>query len=103
MLADNKRERVPTRARAYQGQVRTREFTFETLPAYQAWRDQARQAVRQARARGDFLLWVTGNHLGTLPVYDELAGREADTLIVQLDAHLDIYNLTDCTSELSHG
>ncbi len=26
-----------------------------------------------------------------------------DSLVIQLDAHLDIYNLTDCTAELSHG
>jgi len=38
-----------------------------------------------------------------LPVYDELAQDPESTLIVQLDAHLDIYNLSDCTAELSHG
>jgi arginase family enzyme len=103
MLADNRRERVPTRARAYQGQVRLRELAFEDLRDYEAWRRKARQAARQAWAKDDFLLWVTGNHLGVLPVYDELAARGGDTLVVQLDAHLDIYNLTDCTAALSHG
>jgi arginase family enzyme len=53
--------------------------------------------------RGEFLIWVAGNHLGALPLYDELAGSESDTLVVQFDAHLDVYNLSDCTSELSHG
>jgi arginase family enzyme len=103
MLADNKRERVPTRARAYQGRVRVTEFAFETLRDYQDWRQQARDAVHQALGRGDFLLWVTGNHLGVLPVYDELAEGGQDTFVLQLDAHLDVYNLTDCTTELSHG
>src|SRR5437016_3117374 len=37
MLADNRQERVPTRARAYAGQVRTRQFTFDKLAAYQDW------------------------------------------------------------------
>jgi arginase family enzyme len=101
MLADNRRERVPTRARAYQRRVRQQEFTFETMTAYRDWRDTARQAVRQAFQQGEFLFWVTGNHLGVLPVYDELAN--SDTLVIQFDAHLDIYNLTDCTEELSHG
>ena len=50
--------------------------------------------------QGDFLLWFGGNHLGVLPVYEEL-GKE--TLVIQLDAHLDIYDLSDCTEELSHG
>jgi len=103
MLVDNRRERLPTRARAYTGKVRMREFTFGTLPAYQDWRGQARRAVRQVFRRDDFLLWVTGNHLGVLPVYDELAREHASTLVVQLDAHLDVYNLSDCTAELSHG
>jgi len=103
MLADNRRERLPTRAAAYQGQVRSRELHFETMPDYAKWRQRARQAVRQVLRKDEFLLWVTGNHLGVLPVYDELAAQTADTLVVQFDAHLDIYNLTDCTAELSHG
>jgi arginase family enzyme len=103
ILADNRRERVPTRARAYGGQVRVRHFTFETLAAYQDWRPKARRLVRQAFRRGDFLIWITGNHLGVLPIYDELSGTPADTLVVQLDAHLDIQHFTDYTTEPSHG
>ncbi|HYT93575.1 MAG TPA: arginase family protein [Gemmataceae bacterium] len=102
MLADNKREQLPTRARAYAGQVRLREFGFETPAAYHDWRRQGRRAVRDAWKRGDFLCWMAGNHLGVLPVYDELSG-DNDTLVVQFDAHLDVYHLSDCTSELSHG
>jgi arginase family enzyme len=103
LLADNRRERIPTRARAYQRHVRVREFSFETLKDYDGWREQARGEIRRAWDRGDFLLWVTGNHLGVLPVYDELAARGPGTLVVQFDAHLDVYNLSDCTEELSHG
>jgi arginase family enzyme len=102
MLADNRREKVLTRAHVYAGKVRVSEFTFERLDDYDQWRPRARRAARTALDRGDFLLWATGNHLGVLPVYDELA-RTPDTLVVQFDAHLDIYNLSDCTSELSHG
>jgi len=103
MLEDNRREKVPTRARAYAGKVRHQEFSFDTLTAYEGWRQDARRAVRQALDEGDFLLWVSGNHLGALPVYEELGRRKGTSLIVQLDAHLDIYNLSDCTTELSHG
>jgi arginase family enzyme len=102
VLADNRRERVATRARAYTDHVRIREHTFETLADYEGWRNRGRQAVRQALRGGDFLLWVAGNHLGALPVYDELASQE-DTLVVQLDAHLDIHHFADCTAEPSHG
>jgi agmatinase len=101
MLADNRRERVPTRARAYAGKVRARELVLDTVAAYQHWREDARRAIRAVLARGDFLFWVTGNHLGALPLFDELSGTRA--VVVQFDAHLDIYNLSDCTSKLSHG
>jgi arginase family enzyme len=103
ILADNRRERVPTRARAYADRVRVRRFAFETLEAYAGWREQGRRAVRRAFRDGDFLLWVTGNHLGALPVYDELAGGGEEVLVVQFDAHLDIHHFADCTPEPSHG
>jgi agmatinase len=103
LLADNRRERRPTRARVYQKHVRVREFAFEKLEQYQGWREQARGLVRGAWERGDFLLWITGNHLGVLPVYEELGTCDEEQLVIQLDAHLDIYNLSDCTEELSHG
>jgi arginase family enzyme len=103
ILADNRREQVTTRAHCYTDQLRLREFQFETLDAYAEWRRQGRQAVRQVLRQGDFLFWITGNHLGALPVYDELAGSDDSTLVVQFDAHLDIHNFRDCTTELSHG
>jgi agmatinase len=103
MLADNRREQVPTRAQAYTGKLRIRELSFDRLADYATWRTRARQAARRVLEREEFLIWVTGNHLGTLPVYDELSRRAGDTLVVQFDAHLDVYNLSDCTEELSHG
>jgi arginase family enzyme len=103
MLADNRREKLPTRALAYQPHVKMRELAFDTMEEYQDWRGRGRQAVRNSLKKSEFLLWVAGNHLGTLPVYDELARLTGKTVVVQFDAHLDIYNLSDCTSELSHG
>jgi agmatinase len=103
MLDDNAREKQPTRARAYQDRVKLKEFTFETLADYDGWRGQARQAARQAWRKRDLLMWLAGNHLAALPVYEELGQDAEGTLVVQFDAHLDIYNLSDCTAELSHG
>lgn len=102
VLADNERERTPTRARVYTPHVRLRDFTFETLDDYQNWRPNGRQAVRQALARGDFLVWLAGNHLGALPVYDELSSA-SDVLVLQLDAHLDIHQFSGYSAEPSHG
>lgn len=103
MLDDNAREKVPTRAASYSRKIRLRELAFDTLDAVQGWRARGREEVRQALAKRHFLLWVAGNHLGVLPVYDQLAESAQDTLVIQFDAHLDVYNLSDCTSELSHG
>jgi arginase family enzyme len=103
MLADNRRERVATRSRAYTNKVRVNELTFETAAEYQDWRARGREAARAVLDRNDFLLWCGGNHLGVLPVLDELSADAERTLVVQFDAHLDVYNLSDCTAELSHG
>jgi agmatinase len=103
VIADNRRETVPTRAAAYAGRLRLRELAFQKLADYDGWRERGRRAVRQALGRGDFLLWLAGNHLGALPLYDELSSLGDRCLVVQFDAHLDIHNFADCTPEPSHG
>jgi agmatinase len=100
MMADAKREEKPSRSRAYRDQVRVKEFAFETVVDYTSWRKTARGAIRPLLKSNDFFFWLAGNHLGVLPIYEEL---EPEALVLQLDAHLDIYNLSDTTEELSHG
>jgi len=102
MLDDNALETQPTRARAYQDFVRLEEFEFETMKDYAGWHRLARQLARRALKRGEFLLWIGGNHMSVLPVLEELS-RKRDTVVVQFDAHLDVYDLADCTTEPSHG
>jgi arginase family enzyme len=103
ILADNRREQTPTRARAYQDLVRARRFAFERVRSYRSWRQRARRSVKRTWDAGDFLLWVAGNHLGVLPVYEELAAQTQDALVVQLDAHLDIQAFTGHSTEPSHA
>ena len=100
LLADARRETRPARSDSFKDHVRVREFPFETPAQLGDWRKTARGAVRSALKAGDRLLWLAGNHLAALPIYEELG---PDALVIQLDAHLDIYNLADCTPELSHG
>src|SRR4051794_21150221 len=83
ILDDNRRERVATRARAYTEQLRLQQIAFDKLGDLQDWRGRGRQAARKVLASGDRLLWLAGNHLGALPVYDELA-RDQDVAILQL-------------------
>jgi agmatinase len=82
------------------GKVKVREAAFETLGQIANWRKRGRQLARPAVAAGQFLLWLGGNHLSVLPVFEELG---PDALVVQLDAHLDVYHFHDTTTELSHG
>jgi agmatinase len=103
ILADNRRERVATRARCYTDQVRLRELAFKDLNAIASWRARGRLAARQVLRRSDLLIWLAGNHLGALPVYDELSAAGAGELVVQFDAHLDIHHFADCAKEPSHG
>jgi arginase family enzyme len=103
MLEDNRRETVPTRARAYTKKVRVDEFSFETLADFDSWRRRAHEAITSTWAGNDFLLWCSGNHLGTMPIYAELGRSKGSSVVVQLDAHLDICNLADCSESLSHG
>jgi arginase family enzyme len=103
MVADNRAEKVATRARAYTDRLRLKECDFEAMADYADWRARGRELVRQTLRTKDFLLWIAGNHLAVLPVYDELAAEAESTLVLQLDAHLDIHHFRDCTKELSHG
>jgi len=102
LFEDNRQERRPTRARAYQSQVRVKELSFPDESAFTNWRKMARESVKQVVSAGDFLFWIGGNHLSVLPVYEEFGAIE-DTLVVQLDAHLDLYNLRDNPAHLNHG
>lgn len=100
ILEDTEKETRPCRADCLRGTVEVHEFAFETMTQLRDWRKTGRQVARQALKGKEFLVWLGGNHLSVLPVLEEL-GKE--TLVVQFDAHLDIYSFHDNTTELSHG
>jgi arginase family enzyme len=100
ILDDTERETRPCRADALRGRVRVKELAFDALADVTEWRKRGRQAARQALRSREFVLWLGGNHLAALPALEELG---ADTLVVQFDAHLDVYAFHDTTEELSHG
>lgn len=102
MLADNRREDVATRADAYTPHLRLKQATFETTDDYARWRARGRQLARKVLERNEFLIWLAGNHLGVLPVYDTLSGDDS-TLVVQFDAHLDVQHFARYSDEPSHA
>lgn len=100
ILDDTDRETRPCRADALRGTVRVTEFEFADPRAVADWRKDGRRAARAALRPREFLLWLGGNHLSALPVLEEL-GRDA--LVIQFDAHLDVYSFHDTGPDLSHG
>jgi agmatinase len=100
LLADAAEETRPTRADAFKDRLRIEEAAFDTPAAVRDWRKTGRKLAAKGLAGGEPLLWLAGNHLAVLPVFEELG---PDTLVLQLDAHFDLYNLAGCTEELSHG
>ena len=96
MFDDNAAEKRPIRCDAYKDLVTVKDVTFRTTKSLNLWKNTGRQAVKQALRSGERVIWLGGNHLSVLPVYEELGGDKAgSTLVVQLDAHLDIYQLHD--------
>lgn len=108
LLADALREAVddtlaetrPTRPDAFASRLRFQEHAFETAEALAGWRDAGRGAARAALDSRRWTLWLGGNHLSVLPVYEELDPAD---LVVQFDAHLDCYRLHDTRANLGHG
>src|SRR5580698_2163065 len=100
ILDDTEKETRPCRADCLRGNVEVYEFAFETMAQLLDWRKAGRSVARRALKTKQFLLWLGGNHLSVLPILEVLG---SETLVVQFDAHLDIYSFHDNTTELSHG
>lgn len=102
LLDDNRHERRPTRGDAFRDKVRIKELPLDTPAHFESWHKSARGMAKDALDSGDLLIWIGGNHLSVMPLYEELGARSR-SLIVQFDAHLDIYHHDDTKQELSHG
>jgi agmatinase len=76
------------------------ELELNTLERLQEWREEAASHLYFNDRSPRFTAWLTGNHLGVLPVLEGLTSQD---LVVQLDAHFDCYDLPDTETELSHG
>jgi arginase family enzyme len=100
ILDDTAQETRPCRADVLRGRVQLKELAFDTPAAVAKWRQRGHAIARQALDSREFVLWLGGNHLAVLPLLEELG---ADTLVIQFDAHLDVYRFHDTTTELSHG
>jgi agmatinase len=104
ILDDNTQESRAIRPDAYRGRVKQRDVSFATARALSGWRTVGRQIIRQSIKLNERVLWLGGNHLSVLPVYEELGGDNATkTLVIQFDAHLDIHQMHDVTPNPANG
>jgi len=101
MLRDSYAETAETRALAWRDQVRLRELPMDNLSSLKRWRERGSQAIRRVLKGGDRFIWLSGNHLGVLPVYEEI--DSASVTVLQLDAHLDMHHFADTLDTPSHG
>jgi arginase family enzyme len=99
MIDDTKEEPRPVRQKSFVDSLEIEEVSFDTSAAMADWRSLGQRTAKKALA-ADFVLWLSGNHLGCLPLLETLGD---ETLIVQFDAHLDCYDLHDTHETLSHG
>ena len=99
-INDEQLEDRETRPRSYTQHLTISEVEFNTIESLSAWRESGREIAKELLREKEFILWLSGNHLGVLPVFDELS---SDTLVIQFDAHLDVYQLHDTEEELCHG
>lgn len=99
MVDDTLAETAPVRQKAFAEQLEFEEVDFDTPESLQTWESLGRSSLAAA-LRKDFVIWLSGNHLGCKPIYDTL---DAKSLLLQLDAHLDCYDLHDTHTTLSHG
>jgi len=105
LIDDNEQETRPMRAQSYQGKIKINEIAFNTAKKLSSWRSLGKQIVRQCLRSKDRIIWLGGDHLSILPIYDELGGstQSAKTLIVQFDAHLDIQQWHDVGTNPTNG
>lgn len=97
-------EEVPHRTQLFAESIRFADLPLATIEQAQRWHDSSlEQALERIAATDEFFWWLGGNHLTSLPLYEAIAQVRPSAVVVQFDAHLDIYNLSDCFADLSHG
>jgi arginase family enzyme len=102
LLDDNAQEDRPMRPNAYAEKLFLQEVAFDTIEEIAGWKSIGRKHLHSAIRNGERVIWLGGNHLSVLPVYEEL-GTTKGSLVLQFDAHLDVYQLHDINPNPSNG
>ena len=100
ILDDAAAETMPARSRSYRRKVKIEEVTLDSPEHLAFWKALAQSPIEETLGKGEFLIWLAGNHLGVLPIYEALGVK---TLVIQFDAHLDVFHLAENIVTPTHG
>ena len=105
LLDDNDEEDRPMRGNAYTENLFLQQVDFDSMEELADWRSEGRTRLKEAFRHDERVIWLGGNHLSVLPVYEELgeSGDGAKTLVVQFDAHLDVHQFQDIHPTPANG
>ncbi len=104
LLTDNDAEQNSGyRPKAYDRKVVCEEHEFPDLKALSNWRSLAREDISGKLQDRHRIIWLGGNHLSVLPIYEELGKQKDKVVVLQADAHLDIQQFHDVTEDLANG
>lgn len=104
IVDDTAEETRPNRPSAYADLLEVNERQFDSLDDLTNWQSIGSEAAKELLSVDPPGFWFAGNHLGVMPIYQQLADQFGDELLViQFDAHLDCYDYHDTLPELNHG
>ena len=99
-IDDTAEEVEETRPHSFADTLTILEHSFTDIDSLRKWKRTGCETARSLLDANTPLLWLAGSHLGVMPIYEEL---DPDDLVIQFDAHFDVYDLHDVTSTLSPG
>jgi agmatinase len=101
-LADHAAE-PSSRQHALAARTRLEMRSYVQLEDLLGWRAEVRRELAKTLRRGEFPVFIGANHLVALPIYEALGESDERVLVVNLDAHLDAYDLASSREPLNHG
>jgi len=101
LLDDNDEEDRPMRGNAYTENLFLQQVDFDSMEELADWRSEGRTRLKEAFRHDERVIWLGGNHLSVLPVYEELGGKS--NLVLQFDAHLDVHQMHDVNPNPANG
>lgn len=78
-------------------------WDYNELKEYGSWQSDLRRHFKRTLDRGEFPIFIGGNHLAVLPILEAYAADTRRICVVSFDAHLDIYRWSQSKEVVNHG